>query len=217
MINEDLLKYLQRYLSPKRIALYEKVLSQRTNYFTVATQDIFQLHNTSAVIRSCDVFGIQNIHVIEENKPKKLDREIAMGAQKWIDVNRYGSTLQCISTLRKKGYQIVATTPYEESVLLSAFDISKPSAFFFGTEKEGLSEEVIQQADCALKIPMFGFTQSLNISVSAAIILQQLTSRLRESEFEWQLSIEEKLEVKMNWTRRNITNVELLIEKYYSS
>lgn len=217
MMNKELLDYLQGFLTPRRRALFEKVLSERTNHFTIATQDVYQLHNTSAVIRSCDVFGVQNIHVIEERNLKKIDREIAMGAQKWVDINRYHSTLECIKSLREKGYQIVATSPHEGASLLDEFDISKPSAFFFGTEKEGLSQEVMEQADVSLKIPMVGFTESLNISVSAAIILQSLTSRLRRSEIPWQLKEQEKLALKFKWTTKSIKNSEQLIERFHDS
>lgn len=214
MADQEILDYLLSFLTPRRRMLFEKVLEQRTNHFSVATQDVYQLHNTSAVIRSCDVFGIQNIHVIEERNLKKIDREIAMGAQKWVDVNRYNSTDSCIKKLREQGYQIVATSPHEGASELDNFDISKPSVFFFGTEKEGLSPEVMEQADASLKIPMVGFTESLNISVSAAIILQALTSRLRKSDHDWQLSEAEKRELKFRWAKKSIKNAEQLIERY---
>lgn len=194
--------------------LFNKVLEQRTNYFGVATQDVYQLHNTSAVIRSCDVFGVQNIHVIEERNLKKIDREIAMGAQKWVDVHRYNSTGECLKNLRSQGYQIVATSPHEGATELDDFDISKPSVFFFGTEKDGLSPEVMKQADVSLKIPMVGFTESLNISVSAAIILQALTGRLRKSDYPWRLTEAEKRELKFRWAKKSIKNADELIERY---
>ena len=205
MQKTSLIEHLETFLTPRRIALFNKVIAERTNHFTVATQDVYQLHNTSAVIRSCEVFGIQNIHVIEERKPKRIDREIAMGTQKWVDVNRYSTSKECIKQLRKKGYQIVATTPYGESTALKDFNIEKPSAIFFGTEKEGLSDEILNEADCRLNIPMFGFTESLNISVSAAIILQSITSRLKSSEINWQLSEEDKINLKYEWLKKCIT------------
>lgn len=214
MQKTDLITHLETLLTPRRIALFDKVISQRTNHFTVATQDVYQLHNTSAVIRSCEVFGIQNIHVVEERKPKRIDREIAMGAQKWVDVNRYSTSKECTKSLRDKGYQIVATTPYGDSTDLEDFDITKPSAIFFGTEKDGLSDEILKEADCRLKIPMFGFTESLNISVSAAIILQSITSRLKNSEIGWHLSKEEKLHLKYEWLKKCIKNSDSIISQY---
>ena len=214
MQKTSLIDHLESFLTPRRIALFNKVIAERTNHFTVATQDVYQLHNTSAVIRSCEVFGIQNIHVIEERKPKRIDREIAMGAQKWVDVNRYSTSKECIKQLRKKGYQIVATTPYGESTALKDFNIEKPSAIFFGTEKEGLSDEILSEADCRLNIPMFGFTESLNISVSAAIILQSITSRLKSSEINWQLSEEDKINLKYEWLKKCIKNSDSIITQF---
>ncbi|WP_286761053.1 TrmH family RNA methyltransferase [Salegentibacter sp. UBA1130] len=214
MQKTSLLEHLETFLTPRRIALFNKVIAERTNHFTVATQDVYQLHNTSAVIRSCEVFGIQNIHVIEERKPKRIDREIAMGAQKWVDVNRYSTSKECIQELREKGYQIVATTPYGESTALKDFDIEKPSAIFFGTEKDGLSDEILNEADCRLNIPMFGFTESLNISVSAAIILQSITSRLKSSEINWQLSEEDKIKLKYEWLKKCIKNSNSIIAQF---
>lgn len=183
----SLLEYLEGYLTESRKVRFDAVLSQRTNHFTVATEDVYQLHNTSAVIRSCDVFGIQEVNIVEEQNSKRIDSEIAMGAQKWVDINRFHSVKDCIKDLKKKGYQIVATTPHKKDGLLQEFDVTKKSCFFFGRETEGLSEAVIQEADCFLKIPMVGFTESLNISVSAAIILQHVTNKLKLTKIDWRL------------------------------
>lgn len=214
--SQELLEYLENFLTDRRKDLFEKVIANRTNFFTVATQDVYQLHNTSAVIRSCDVFGIQNIHVVEEVNLKKIDREIAMGAQKWVDINRYTSSEECIERLRKHGYKIVATSPHR-GTLLQDFDISQPAAFFFGTETKGLSEEVLEEADEFLQIPMVGFTESLNISVSAAIILQDVTARLRRSGLQWQLSKEEQLVKKIDWAKKNLKNSAEILERFKAS
>ena len=214
--NKELLKNLEEILTPNRKELFKKVIDQRTNHFCVVTQDVYQLHNTSAVIRSCDVFGVQNIHVVEEVNLKKIDREIAMGAQKWVDINRYTSTASCLKALKDKNYRIVATSPHQGTALQD-FDISRPAAICFGTETKGLSEEVMEAADEFLQIPMVGFTESLNISVSAAIILQEITSRLRRSSIKWELSEEEKLEKRLEWTKQNIKNVEAVIKRFQTS
>lgn len=217
MIDIKLLEYLESFLTPRRQGLNKKVLEQRTNHFTVAVEDVYQLHNTSAVIRSCDVFGVQNVHVIEEINAKRIDREIAMGAQKWVDINRYSTTRECLATLQKKGYQIVATTPHDDSKVLQDFDIDKPAAFFFGREQQGLSDQVLEVADTKLHIPMIGFTESLNISVSAAIILQHVTSKLKKTSINWQLSEEEKLEKRMEWAKKVIKSHEQIIARYHKN
>ncbi|MBV7268644.1 TrmH family RNA methyltransferase [Winogradskyella luteola] len=211
-----LLNYLESYLTENRRKRFQKVLSQRTKHFTVATEDVYQLHNTSAVIRTCDVFGIQEVNIVEEINSKRIDREIAMGAQKWVDLNRYHTTKSCIEDLKSKGYQIVATTPHAQDCELIDFDISKKSCFFFGRETEGLSQQVIDKADSFLKIPMVGFTESLNISVSAAIILQYATSKLRKSDIKWQLTEQEIIEKRFDWIKKTIKNYDAIIEHYKS-
>ena len=216
MIDIDLIEHLEGYLTESRKARFDAVLSQRTKHFTVATEDVYQLHNTSAVIRSCDVFGIQEVNIIEERNSKKIDKEIAMGAQKWVDVNRFDSVKDCLHDLKQKGYQIVATTPHENDGLLNDFDVTKKSCFFFGRETEGLSQDVIDEADCFLKIPMVGFTESLNISVSAAIILQHVTTKLKQTHINWQLTEEETLEKRLDWIKKTIKSYYDIVARFYN-
>lgn len=211
-----LLEHLESLLTENRRERFRNVLAQRTKHFTVATEDVYQLHNTSAVIRSCDVFGIQELNVVEEVNSKKIDREIAMGAQKWVDLNRYHSTTECITDLKTKGYQIIATTPHIEDNKLIDFDISPKSCFFFGRETEGLSSQVMDQADGFLRIPMVGFTESLNISVSAAIILQHVTSKLRKSKIQWQLSEDEMIAKRFDWVKKTIKDYDAIVHRFQS-
>lgn len=215
MVDVALLEYLEGFLTDNRKESFLKVLQNRTNHFTVVAEDVYQMHNASAVMRSCEVFGVQNMSVIEQRFGKRIDKQIAMGAQKWVDITPFDSVTQCIDTLKSKGYQIIATTPHTNDCVLDDFDISKPSALCFGTEKAGLSEEIMQRADGFLKIPMVGFTESLNISVSAAIILQNLTHRLRQSNIPWQLTEAQILEKRLDWTRKSIKNIKMIEARYF--
>ncbi|HAB27556.1 MAG: rRNA methyltransferase [Xanthomarina sp.] len=217
MVDLKLLAYLESYLTENRRQRFDKVLEERTKHFTVATEDVYQLHNTSAVIRSCDVFGIQEVHIVEERNSKRIDREIAMGAQKWVDLNRFHSVKTCIQDLKQKGYQIVATSPHANNCLLHEFDVTKKSCFFFGRETEGLSQEVIGQADTFLKIPMYGFTESLNISVSAAIVLQHVTTKLKQTDIDWKLSLEEQQQKRLDWIKKTIKSYDEIVERFYES
>lgn len=220
MTDLDLLKHLESIITDNRKATFEKVLSNRTRHFTVVLEDIYQKHNTSAVVRSCDIFGLQDIHIIENKYNSYVSNQVAKGAQKWIDFNEYNTeeynTQTCIDTLRSKGYQIIATTPHSNSCMLQEYDISKKSAFVFGVEKAGVSDKMMQEADGYLKIPMVGFTESLNVSVAAAIILNGLTTRLRDSDVNWQLSEIEKNEKRLDWCKKTINNVDRIIERYYA-
>jgi len=213
-LDKQLLEYLQSFITERRKELFEEVVSKRTRHFTVVSEDVYQLHNTSAVMRSCDVFGIQELHVIEEKYGKRIDKEIALGAQKWVNINRYDSTMNCVDALRKEDYQIIAATPHNDSQLLHDFDVTKKTAFFFGRERDGLSDTVLNEADGFIKIPMYGFTESLNISVSAAIILQHVVTKLKQSEVDWQLSEEEKLELLIDWTKKTIKSIDDVMERF---
>jgi len=221
MPDYNFIEYLEQFVTDKRKALFKKVLNDRTRHFTVAIEDIYQPHNASAVVRSCEIFGIQDVHIIENKYKFYASNQVAKGAQKWLDFKLYkkkdiNNTLECINNLRKKGYKIIATTPHNDSCVLQEYDISKKSAFFFGVEKEGLSKDVMENADGFLKIPMVGFTESLNISVAAAIILQSMHEKLKASDVKWKLSELEKSELYLEWLEKSIKSIKKIKEYYYS-
>jgi len=217
MNKEDLLVELENFLSPNRIERFESVLSNRTRHFTVAVENVFQSHNASAVLRSCDCFGLQDLHVIANKNQYSLSKDVAMGAQKWVDMYSYyekeNNTQDCIDHLKAQGYQIVATTPHTDDVLLPEFDVTKKSAFFFGTEITGLSDIVLDQADAFVRIPMYGFTESFNISVSAALLLHDVITRLHRSDVNWNLTPEEILDLKIDWSVKSIRSGKQIFEQ----
>ncbi len=221
MVDFKLIEYLEQFVSEKRRNLFYTVLNERTKHFTVAIEDIYQPHNASAVIRSCEIFGIQDVHIIENKYKFDTSNQVTKGAQKWLDFTYYkketaNNTLSCIDKLRSNGYQIIATTPHNDSCMLQDFDINQKSAFFFGVEKEGLSKDVMKNADGFLKIPMVGFTESLNISVAAAIILQDLHMRIKKSNISWQLTDYEKNDIYLQWLEKSIKSIKKIKEHYYA-
>ncbi len=208
---EQLLEYLTGYLTPRRKSRFKDVLKYRTRHITIVAEDTFREHNASALIRTCDCFGIQDMHIIEEYHTFRIARGMAKGAQKWVDVhfyNEYEDNVQkCIDELRDKKYRIVAACPHANGKDPEDFDISLPFAIFFGKEKAGLSKKVMEQADEFITIPMVGFTESFNISVSAAIILHSLTSRLHKTnDPDWHLTSEEQRDVLLDWSIKTIQN-----------
>ncbi len=212
------ISYLEQFVTENRKAVFKKVLSQRTRYFTTVLEDLYQMHNISAVVRSADIFGWQDLHIVQKKYDPKLSHSIAKGAEKWLDIHRYKQTGDAIKYLKQKGYRIVATTPHTDDISLPDFDISRPAAFFFGVEKNGLSEQVMSQADVFLKIPMYGFTESFNISVAAALIMYSVTQALHNSALAWQLPEQEREKIYMQWLEKSIKSIELIkkdyIEKY---
>ncbi len=216
MVDMALLHYLESLLTEDRKQRFLEVLGQRTKFLTIAMEDVYQLHNTSAVLRSCDIFGIQELHVIETKFGNRLDKNIAMGAEKWVDITRYEKTEDCVLHLKEKGYRIVATTSGKEGHSLDTISLQQPTAILFGTERDGLSKDAFRLADDYLKIPMQGFTESLNISVAAGIVLYHLTSRLKRENTDWHLKPEEILDKRLDWTKKSIKSCNQIIERYYS-
>lgn len=216
----ELLEYLSSLITPERLSLFEKIVEKRTNYLTLVLEDIFQPQNASAVLRSCDCFGIQNVHVIENRNKFEVDTEVSLGSSKWVTINKYNNKTNnasdAIQTLRKKGYRIVATSPHTNDVELPDFDITKgKAALIFGSELPGITDTLMKQADEFLKIPMYGFTESFNISVSAAIILHHLTQKLHSSDVNWKLTEEEKTDIKIQWIRNSVKKSALIEKRFW--
>jgi len=216
----SLCNFFKSFKLEKRIKLMDKVLSERTRYITVALENIYQPHNASAVLRSCDCFGIQDVHIIENSYQYELNPHVSLGAAQWLNLHRYNSqennTPGCIAELKEKGYRIVATTPRLEAVSIHDFDVSKGRfALLFGTEKFGLTPEACDLADEFIRIPMYGFTESFNISVSASLCLFHFTERIRSGNTKWELSDEEKVEIYLDWFRNTSTNSEEIEKTFY--
>ena len=216
----ELLKYLSPHITEKRLELFNRVVENRTKYLTVVLEDIFQPQNASAVLRSCDCFGIQDVHIIENRNDFEVDTEVSLGSSKWLTLNKYNkeknNSLATIRQLKEHGYRIVATTPHTNDQQLPDFDVTKgKAALVFGSELPGISDIIMNEADEFLKIPMYGFTESFNISVSAAIVLHFLTHKLHNSGIEWKLTEEEKTETKIEWIRRTIKKSELIEKRFW--
>lgn len=214
-----LLDYFTGFKFDRRNTLLDKVLHDRTRYISVALENIYQPHNASAVLRSCDCFGVQDVHIIENSYEYQVNPQIALGAAQWLTLKRYNelenNTSNCIAQLRESGYRIVSTTPQADAISIYDFDIKKgPFVLFFGTEREGLSSEVLENSDEFVHIPMYGFTESFNISVSVSLCLFHFSERIRNEAINWKLNELELLEVKLQWMRNTIRNSELLERKF---
>ncbi|MES2589081.1 MAG: RNA methyltransferase [Bacteroidota bacterium] len=197
--------------------MFDRIAVNRTKFMTVVLENVFQEHNASAVLRSCDCFGIQELNVIEKDNQYKVQRDIALGAGRWVDLYNFNQgndvTKDCITKLKNQGYKIIATTPHTEQTI-NDLDLSTPMAFVFGTERKGISDEVKDLADDFVKIPMYGFTESFNISVSVALVLNTIRTRLENSDLNWKLSPEEIIELKIKWCKKILNGGEAL-EKHF--
>ena len=212
---EALKEFLLPMINHDRLELLKEKLSHRTRYIAVALEDIYQPHNASAVLRTADCFGIQDVHIIENRNTYELNPDVELGAAQWLTLTKYNqkshNTVDAIKALKAKGYRIVATTPHRDDVELPDFDMEKgPVAILLGTEMQGLSNEALDAADEYLKIPMVGFTESLNISVSASVVLYQLSQKLRSSTIDWQISSAEREELHLQWIKNSVNNIRII-------
>lgn len=218
---KELLELVTKFLSPERKAKMEDRIRFRTRHICIVLEDIFQSHNASAVLRSCDCFGVQDVHIIENRNKYHVNQEVALGASKWLSLKKYNkqqfNTPEAYQNLRNKGFRIVATSPHVNDCYISELPLDKPIAIVFGTEKEGLSEFAIENADAWTKIPMVGFTESLNISVSAAITLHTLTQRLYKENIPWQLNEHDQTNVYLQWILNNLKGADFHISRFLES
>ena len=206
--SDDILEHLWSFLSPDRQDLFLRKIEDRTKHITLAIENVYQPHNASAVMRSADCFGVSDVHVIENDNEYVLNPNVTMGSAKWLDIHQHNekenNTKDALLSLKNNGFKLVATSPHGESTRLDQLNLEQPVALLFGTELTGLTEEALDLADETLRIPMYGFTESFNISVSAAICLYDITRRLHESEIGWKLTEVQRTEMLLGWARRSI-------------
>jgi tRNA (guanosine-2'-O-)-methyltransferase len=220
--DEFLLSEFYNILTDERIRLFEKIIAQRTNHLTVVLEDIYQEHNASAIVRTCDSFGIQSLHLIESRNVYQVHEGISRGSNQWVTLEHHysegKSSTDIFNEIKSKGYKIAATSPHAIEYDIFNLPIDEPIALIFGAEKKGITAAAIENADYLVRIPMYGFAESLNVSVAAAITLNELRKRLNQSSIPWPLSNQEKLETLLSWCRKHIKSSELIeneIKKKY--
>lgn len=217
----ELIDFLKPFITTGRFDKFISALEFRTRHLAIVLEDIYQPHNASAVLRTCDCFGIQDVHIIENRNRYEVNPDVALGASKWLTLTKYNgqanNTTRCLEALKEKGYRLVATTPHINDHTPETLPLETRTALIFGTEKEGLTQEALSMADDFIKIPMVGFTESLNISVSAAIMIHTLSRRLRSSGLGWQLSKTEKDLLLIDWMKNTIKQSDLIVKQFFQS
>jgi len=215
----DLVEYLSGFVTEKRFSLFKQILDDRTRHITVLLEDIYQSQNASAVLRTCECLGIQDLHIVEQRNTYEVNPDVALGSDQWLSLHYYNQSgnniLEAVNALKKSNYRIVATSPHSEGSTPENLDLEKGKvALMFGTELNGLTEEALSLADEFVQIPIMGFTESYNISVSAAVILYVLRRRLEQSELNWKLPEAEKQELLLQWLRSSIKMAKQIESQY---
>lgn len=215
-----LTNHFSQYISDHKKEFIEKVLAERTRYISVVMEDIYQSQNASAVVRTCECLGVQDVHIIENQSRYSVNPKVLKGANKWVDLIRYkekgvNNTETCFTLLRQKGYRILVADPSPDGIPLSEIPLNERLAIVMGNELKGSSGYALNHADQKVRIPMVGFTESLNISVSAAICLNTLVTKVRDAEIDWALSDEEKSEIRLSWYRKVVRRSELIEREFF--
>lgn len=215
----QLIQYLETFLTDSRKSRFDEVIRHRMRHLTVVLENVYQSHNTSAVLRSADCLGIQDVHIIENNNNYQINPDVALGASKWLSIRRYNgeknNTPSAYKWLKNNGYAVFATTPHTQSCTLEDLPVNRPLALVFGTEKQGLTDWAIENADGWVRIPMVGFTESFNISVSAALCMHYLADKIRKNIPGWEIPPKELLDIRLEWIRSSIDRCELLEERFF--
>lgn len=213
-MQDDRFALLSPYLTEARRRRFEEVLALRMRWVTVVTEDLYDPHNISAVLRSCDGFGIQSAHIIEASNPFRTSPGVSKGAYKWLDIRRHTETTSALRKLKANGYAICCTTPHTDDTTPAALPLDRPVALVFGSEGPGISEAARAEADHFVRIPMYGFTESFNISVAAALTLQTITDRVRAlPDADWHIPASERLRILGDWAERTVKDAPGLLER----
>lgn len=218
-VNQQLIAYLSQFITEARSERIDTVLKERTRYVVPVLEDLYQPHNISAAIRSVECCGVQDVHIIEQQNRYTVNSGVSKGSSNWVSTIRYNhearnNTHECFETLRSQGYRVFITSPHIESLSLQEIPLDQKCAVVFGTEERGVSLYAQEHADGYVKIPMYGFTESFNVSVCVAICLHLLTERLRASNMQFRISEEERLAIKLSWLRMLVRGSEGLERKF---
>jgi tRNA (guanosine-2'-O-)-methyltransferase len=213
------ISHLKQYTTEHKREFIERVLEQRTRYVTVVLEDIYQSQNASAVIRTCECMGLQDIHIIENESKYSANRNVLKGAHKWMDMIRHkekgvDNTKTCFESLRAAGYKILVTDPSPDGLAIDEVGVNEKLAIVMGNELHGISESAVSQSDIRVRIPMYGFTESLNISVSAAICLNTIIPKVRNSSVAWGLTETEKHVIRLNWLRKVVKRSDIIEREF---
>lgn len=212
--NVKLYEYLKDFLTPEKLQKIENLVPKRSNFIAPVMEDIYQFRNAGAIVRSMEAFGFQTLYAMENRNSFIPENSVSRGADKWIDIHFMPSHIHSLQKIKQKGYLIAAISPEEEAIDIQDFIPTQPTALVFGTEFNGISKEVLDFSDLCIKIPMLGFTESLNVSVAAGICFYEMRNRLEKSTLEWKLTEQEKLNLKIKWTINSISSGEEIAMHY---
>ena len=214
---QETFDYLKQFLTDERLRKIEHFSHESSDFVLPVMEDVYQFRNAAAIVRSVEACGFHHVVALEEENVFNPNLIVTKGAETWVKVEKMPNNLDSLKEIKNRGYKILAVSPENNATMLPDYEVKEPIALVFGTELEGVSDEILDIADETLAIPMFGFTKSFNVSVAAAICMYELKQKLMKSGIEYQLSDEKLLELKIRWAKNSIKSSEQILERFLSS
>ena len=215
--NQEIYDYLQQFLTDERLSKIKHFSKESSDFVLPVMEDVYQFRNAAAIVRSVEACGFHHVVALEEENVFNPNLKVTKGAETWVQVEKMPNNLDSLKEIKSRGYRILAVSPEKNATMLPDYEVKEPIALVFGTESEGVSDEILDFADETLAIPMFGFTKSFNVSVAAAICMYELKQKLMKSGIEYQLSDQKLLELKIRWAKNSIKSSEQILERFLGS
>ncbi len=214
MNSQKIFEYLKQFLTEERLSKIEFYAQESSDFVLPVMEDIFQFRNAAAIVRSVEACGFHKIVAMESENEFNPNLRVTKGAETWVEVEKMPHQLESLKKIKERGYKILAVSPEKNATMLPDYNLKEPVALVFGTEKEGVTEEILDFADETLAIPMYGFTKSFNVSVAAAICFYDLKQKLVKSDFDYKLSNEKLWDLKVRWAKNSIKSGEEILQKF---
>ena len=214
---EDLAKtyeYLQRFLTEERLRKIEHFAPESSDFVLPVLEDVYQFRNAAAIVRSVEACGFHKVVALQEENNFEPNLKVTKGADTWVEVEKLPRNMESFQKIKDKGYKIVVVSLENNAKMLPDYEITEPIALVFGTEMEGVSQEILDFADETLAIPMYGFTRSFNVSVAASLCMYELKQKLMKSNIDYKLNDEKLLKMKIRWAVNSIKSGEQILAKY---
>lgn len=209
-----LFEYLKQFLTEERLRKIEHFSQRSSDFVLPILEDVYQFRNAAAIVRSVEACGFHKVIALEEENIFNPNLSVTKGAETWVEIEKKPHSLDTLKDIKNQGYKILAVSPEKNATMLPNYTIQSPVALVFGTEKEGVSEEFLDFADETLAIPMYGFTESFNVSVAAAICFYDLKQKLLKSNINYYLSGEKLLKTQIRWAVNSIRSGEEILNRY---
>ncbi|MDN5396741.1 MAG: RNA methyltransferase [Chryseobacterium sp.] len=206
--------YLKQFLTEERLSKIEHFSSESSDFVLPVMDDVYQFRNAAAIIRSVEACAFHKVVAMEEENVFDPNLTVTKGAETWVEVEKMSKNIASLKNIKDRGYKILAVSLEKNAVMLPDYQITEPIALVFGTEMEGVSEEVIDFADETLAIPMYGLTRSYNVSVAAGICMYELKQKLIKSGIDYKLSEEKRMKMKIRWAVNSMRSGKQIFEKY---